>query len=172
MNNQKNSKVVETDKGKIKNFILKNFEKRTVERLKTFEKFAFNWAEKEDHKHILPVLAEMRSYKESKGTMNIIDLWGRKLQRDCLLQTRMKNDKKIVEDFLFLKTKNQFKKNTNPVFLNKKNEDILKNKIQINKVKKIGKNNRKKSLNNIINPLTIRFNSNYLYIIIHYFNII
>ena len=112
----------------MKTYIKKNFK---VDRIKTFEKFAFSSTEKEENKNILPILNEMRQPRECKGTMNVVDLWGRKLQRECLNETGLNNSKRKVQAYVYKKTKNneQTAKEEKPVLLNRKNELILKNKM-------------------------------------------
>ena len=65
-------------------FIKTNFRASNRPRLKTFEKFAFTTVERDDHKDIVPILDDLKTFKEPSGSMFVTDLWSKNLQREIL----------------------------------------------------------------------------------------
>jgi hypothetical protein len=108
---EKERKPVNESESIIKRFISQNFKGNLKDRLKTFEKFAFNNSEKDEQRYILPILNEMKSYREPAGTMLITDLWAKSMQRECLEKANMIKEKKILEKYLYYKTKVRFELN-------------------------------------------------------------
>ena len=112
----------------LQSFIHKNFNEDMPDRLKTFEKFAFSNVERDEHKYIKPILAEIKTFKEPHGTMLITDLWSKNLQKECLEKSNMLKEKKMLEKYLFYKNKSKKGDKREHLGIFKKgNEEILKN---------------------------------------------
>jgi hypothetical protein len=158
LNKLKLANSLEKKTSNSKNFVNKHFDKDVFPRLNTFEKFAFSSVEKDDHPFLIPSLKDLKSTKEPLGTMLITDLWTKKLQRDCLNKSKMLNEKNKMEKFLYYTSKNITKKEESSsvpvlkgvmtgsskteisttkgaIFLDRKNEILLKNKIIMNELR-------------------------------------
>ena len=119
-------------------FIKNNFRVMNFDRLKTFEKFAFTNIEREEHRDIVPILEDLRTYKERGGSMLVTDLWSKYHQKEVLAQCELLEEKNKLEKYAFYKVmqKKRAKKSEMqfPVMHNK-NERVLKDILYRNQLK-------------------------------------
>ena len=107
--NLKDTKVQSKLENEVQDFVRKHFKDDAKERIQTFEKFSFNHSERDDNRVVLTILNELKNPREPSGTMFVTDLWSKELQRECMERSSLVKEKKLVEKYLYYKTKDKNK---------------------------------------------------------------
>lgn len=88
-------------------FLESNFEDDMINRITTFQAFAFTTVEKDENKEIPVFFHETKKAKESAGSMGVVDLWSGRLRKELASRAGFSKEKKMVEKFLFYKARDR-----------------------------------------------------------------